>query len=221
MIVLGGPAAAAASCSSTSSGAQKPAPPIEAPQRGTISSCPPANFLPAARLNAVGWRARASVAVERQRPPALTAGLQVTDRPSSPAQPATGAHPRAARRQPLAMMAGLCLTARARPRQAGPISPKIIKELHLNNAVNMLSIAISTTSTVYALIHHVSICWRGGPLAARHAALWATTMQLLGRLMIGRGAPNGVHVRRGCKPLTRSTAAVPDAESRATRTLTR
>jgi hypothetical protein len=83
MIVLGGPAAAAASCSSTSSGAQKPAPPIEAPQRGTIrtiSSCPAAIFLPAARLNAVGWRARASVAVERQRPPALTAGLQVTGR---------------------------------------------------------------------------------------------------------------------------------------------
>jgi len=38
---------------------------------------------------------------------------------------------------------------------------------------------------------------------------------------MGRGAPDGAHLRRGCKPLTRSKAAVPDAESRATRTLTR
>jgi hypothetical protein len=41
------------------------------------------------------------------------------------------------------------------------------------------------------------------------------------RVIIERGAPDGVHLRRGCKPLTRSTAVVPDAESRATRTLTR
>jgi hypothetical protein len=69
----------------------------------------------------------ASPGVSGCRTPATTGadGRAAGDRPSSPAQPATGAHPRAARRQPGA-------DGRAVPhRPSGPISPKIIKELHL------------------------------------------------------------------------------------------
>jgi hypothetical protein len=61
------------------------------------------------------------------------------------------------------------------------------------------------------------------PLRLRYSATCHVAASVSSRFRhtMGWGAPDGAHLRRGCKPLTRSKAAVPDAESRATRTLTR